>query len=376
MQYRGLIFGLIILLGLNSYGLAAKSAKFPRYQIQEVASDLNFPWSLAFLPDGGLLVTERTGKLKRVRKDGVYKLISGLPTDIYVKGQGGLLDIVLHPNFTSNSLLYISYATGDDDKNALKVVRAKLTDNKLTDHLVVFTVTPYKSTPVHFAGRMAFLPDNSLLVTSGDGFDYREDAQRLNSLLGKTIRINDDGSLPKNNPFVREITGSPSNYVFSYGHRNHQGILYDPKRNMIFSNEHGPDGGDELNIIRKGLNYGWPVITYGLDYIGSRISPFTEYENMQQPILDWTPSIAPSGMAVHYGEMFKALNGDFLVSALKFKEVRWVQMQGMKIVGQVSLFKELEQRIRDVRVHTDGSIYILTDSENGKILRITQDINV
>jgi glucose/arabinose dehydrogenase len=376
MQYRGLIFGLIILLGLNSYGLAAKSAKFPRYQIQEVASDLNFPWSLAFLPDGGLLVTERTGKLKRVRKDGVYKLISGLPTDIYVKGQGGLLDIVLHPNFTSNSLLYISYATGDDDKNALKVVRAKLTDNKLTDHLVVFNVTPYKSTPVHFAGRMAFLPDNSLLVTSGDGFDYREDAQRLNSLLGKTIRINDDGSLPKNNPFVREITGSPSNYVFSYGHRNHQGILYDPKRNMIFSNEHGPDGGDELNIIRKGLNYGWPVITYGLDYIGSRISPFTEYENMQQPILDWTPSIAPSGMAVHYGEMFKALNGDFLVSALKFKEVRWVQMQGMKIVGQVSLFKELEQRIRDVRVHTDGSIYILTDSENGKILRITQDINV
>jgi glucose/arabinose dehydrogenase len=376
MQYRGLIFGLIILLGLNSYGLAAKSAKFPRYQIQEVASDLNFPWSLAFLPDGGLLVTERTGKLKRVRKDGVYKLIIGLPTDIYVKGQGGLLDIVLHPNFTSNSLLYISYATGDDDKNALKVVRAKLTDNKLTDHLVVFNVTPYKSTPVHFAGRMAFLPDNSLLVTSGDGFDYREDAQRLNSLLGKTIRINDDGSLPKNNPFVREITGSPSNYVFSYGHRNHQGILYDPKRNMIFSNEHGPDGGDELNIIRKGLNYGWPVITYGLDYIGSRISPFTEYENMQQPILDWTPSIAPSGMAVHYGEMFKALNGDFLVSALKFKEVRWVQMQGMKIVGQVSLFKELEQRIRDVRVHTDGSIYILTDSENGKILRITQDINV
>lgn len=375
MQYRGLIFGLIILLGLNSYGLAAKSAKFPRYQIQEVASDLNFPWSLAFLPDGGLLVTERTGKLKRVRKDGVYKLISGLPTDIYVKGQGGLLDIVLHPNFTSNSLLYISYATGDDDKNALKVVRAKLTDNKLTDHLVVFTVTPYKSTPVHFAGRMAFLPDNSLLVTSGDGFDYREDAQRLNSLLGKTIRINDDGSLPKNNPFVREITGSPSNYVFSYGHRNHQGILYDPKRNMIFSNEHGPDGGDELNIIRKGLNYGWPVITYGLDYIGSRISPFTEYENMQQPILDWTPSIAPSGMAVHYGEMFKALNGDFLVSTLKFKEVRWVQMQGMKIVGQVSLFKELEQRIRDVRVHTDGSIYILTDSENGKILRITQNIN-
>jgi glucose/arabinose dehydrogenase len=296
--------------------------------------------------------------------------ITGLPVDMYVKGQGGLLEVVLHPNFASNQWVYISYAMGNDDKNALQVMRAKLMGNELVEQQVVFTVTPFKSTPVHFAGRMAFLPDNTLLITSGDGFDYREDAQRLNSLLGKIIRINDDGTVPANNPFATENPDSPSNYVFSYGHRNHQGILFDSERNVIFSNEHGPDGGDELNIIQAGVNYGWPVITQGLDYIGSRISPFTEYANMQQPIVDWTPSIAPSGMAVHQGHLFSELNGDLLVSVLKFKEVRWLQMDGLKVVGQTSLFKDLEQRIRDVRVHPDGSIYILTDSDKGKILRI------
>lgn len=370
MLYRVFILGLLILLSCNSHLSAAQQTPFPSYKIQEVASGLNFPWSLAFLPDGSLLVTERTGKLARISNDKVYAPITGLPDDIYVKGQGGLLEVVLHPNFSSNSWVYISYATGNDDQNALRVMRAKLIGNKLVEQQVVFTVTPFKSTPVHFAGRMAFLPDNTLLITSGDGFDYREDAQRLNSLLGKIIRINVDGSVPTNNPFVTENTDSPSNYVFSYGHRNHQGLLFDSERNVIFSNEHGPDGGDELNIIQAGVNYGWPVITQGLDYIGSRISPFTEYPNMQQPRLDWTPSIAPSGMAVHQGNLFSELNGDLLVSVLKFKEVRWLHMDGLNVVGQTSLFKELEQRIRDVRVHPDGSIYILTDSENGKVLRI------
>ena len=375
MHYRAFIFGLIIFLNSHFYGFAAQSAPFPKYEIQEVASDLNFPWSLAFLPDGGLLVTERTGQLIKITDNDVSKIITGLPTDIYVEGQGGLLDVVLHPNFSVNRWVYFSYALGDDYKNALQVVRAKLIDNRLTEKKIVFTVTPFKSTPVHFAGRMAFLPDNTLLITSGDGFDYREDAQRLDSLLGKTIRINDDGSVPTNNPFVTENPISPAHYVFSYGHRNHQGILFDSERNVIFSNEHGPDGGDELNIIQAGVNYGWPVITKGLDYIGSRISPFTEYANMQQPRLDWTPSIAPSGMAVHQGKLFSGLNGDLLVSVLKFKEVRWLQMNGVNVVGQISLFKELEQRIRDVRVHPDGSIYVLTDSENGKVLRIIPSDN-
>ncbi|WP_299083985.1 PQQ-dependent sugar dehydrogenase [uncultured Paraglaciecola sp.] len=370
MRHQGFILGLIILFGSNFNGLAAQQPQFPDYQIQEVASGLDFPWSLAFLPDGRLLVTERAGHLRLISDGNISEPIAGLPTDIFVKGQGGLLEVVLHPNFAANKWLYISYASGRADKNALKVIRARLINNKLEEQQVVFTAAPFKSTPVHYAGRMAFLPDNTLLITSGDGFDYREDAQRLDSLLGKVIRINDDGSMPKNNPFLTDNADALSHYVFSYGHRNPQAILYDPVREVIFSHEHGPDGGDELNIIQAGVNYGWPVITYGNDYIGGRISPFTEYPNMQQPFVDWTPSIAPSGMAVHQGEMFSELNGDLLVSVLKFQEVRWLRLDGLEVVGQTSLFKELAQRIRDVRVHSDGSIYILTDSKAGKIIRV------
>lgn len=375
MHVRIYIYGLMFALGFCGSIAKAKELSFPEYEIETIATGLSFPWSLAFLPEGDLLVTERTGQIRIVSAGVVSAPLNGLPKNIFAKGQGGMLDVVLHPDYQTNGWVYLSFAIGTDDKNTLQVMRAKLVGEQLTQQQMIFTVSPFKDTPVHFGGRMSFLPDNSLLITSGDGFDYREDAQRLNNQLGKVLRINDDGSVPSNNPFLSEAADPLSNYVFSYGHRNSQAILYDPLRSVIFSNEHGPDGGDELNIIQAGVNYGWPVITHGNDYIGGRISPFTEYPNMQQPFLDWTPSIAPSGMAVHSGEMFKALNGDFLVSVLKFKEVRWVQMQDMKVVGQVSLFKELGKRIRDVRVHPDGSIYILTDSENGSILRITQSKN-
>lgn len=371
MLNRAVVAALLLLFTSHFAVLAAPL--FPAYQIETVASELNFPWSLAFMPDGELLVTERTGQLLKISEGKPPKTILGLPEDIYVNGQGGLLEVVLHPNFRRNGWVYLSYASGNKENNALKVIRGKLVDNQLTQTQILITVSPTKSTPVHYAGRIAFLPDNSLLITSGDGFDYREQAQRLDSLMGKVLRINDDGSVPSNNPFLSDKPNALRNYVFSYGHRNHQGIVYDSSRQVIFSNEHGPDGGDELNIIQAGVNYGWPVITHGKDYIGGRISPFTEYPNMQQPFIDWTPSIAPSGMAVHGGEQFKSLNGDLLISVLKFKEVRWVQMDGLKVTGQLSLFKELDQRIRDVRVHPDGSIYILTDSAQGKVLRVVPD---
>jgi len=373
MPFCVFIYSLIVVFTLSFGSAKAQTLSFPSYTIETIAKGLDYPWALAFLPDGDLLVTERTGQIRIVSQNTVSEPLVGLPKDIYVQGQGGLLDVVLHPNYYTNRWLYLSYTVGSDDKNALQVMRAKLSGNQLIQQQIMFTVSPFKDTPVHFAGRMTFLPDNSLLITSGDGFDYREDAQRLNNLLGKVIRINDDGSIPANNPFLSEDVDSLSNYVFTYGHRNAQAILYDPSRGVIFSNEHGPDGGDELNIIQAGVNYGWPVITFGNDYIGGRISPFTDYPNMQQPLIDWTPSIAPSGMAVHSGELFKALNGDLLISVLKFKEVRWVQMDGINVVGQVSLFKELGQRIRDVRVHPDGSIYVLTDSAQGKVLRVVPD---
>jgi glucose/arabinose dehydrogenase len=346
---------------------------FPAYKIEVVAVGLDFPWALAFLPEGDLLVTERSGQLRRIKDGELSGPISGLPQDIYAKSQGGLLDVVLHPQYSDIAWLYISYVMGSDDNNALRVMRAKLDGNSLVEQQTLFTVSPLKDTPVHFAGRMSFLPDNTLLITSGDGFDYREDAQRLNNQLGKVIRINDDGSLPADNPFADGKAGDLSRFVYSYGHRNAQGIVYDPINKVIFSNEHGPDGGDELNIIQAGLNYGWPVITNGRDYSGARISPFIDYPQMQQPTLDWTPSIAPSGMALHSGGMFRTLNGDLLVSVLKFKEVRWLQMQGTRVVAQHSLFKDLNERIRDVRVHADGSIYLLTDSAQGRVLRVVAD---
>jgi glucose/arabinose dehydrogenase len=373
MPFCVFIYSLIVVFTLSFGSAKAQTLSFPSYTIETIAKGLDYPWALAFLPDGDLLVTERTGQIRRVSQNTVSEPLVGLPKDIYVQGQGGLLDVVLHPNYHINGWLYLSYTVGSDDKNALQVMRAKLSGNQLIQQQIMFTVSPFKDTPVHFAGRMTFLPDNSLLITSGDGFDYREDAQRLNNLLCKVIRINDDGSIPANNPFLSEDVDSLSNYVFTYGHRNAQAILYDPSRGVIFSNEHGPDGGDELNIIQAGVNYGWPVITFGNDYIGGRISPFTDYPNMQQPLIDWTPSIAPSGMAVHSGELFKALNGDLLISVLKFKEVRWVQMDGINVVGQASLLKELGQRMRDVRVHPDGSIYVLTDSAQGKVLRVVPD---
>ncbi|MFT4939323.1 MAG: glucose/arabinose dehydrogenase [Paraglaciecola sp.] len=360
-----------LLLCVSSLSYATDMAKsFPEYKIEELATKLSFPWSLAFLPNGELLVTERSGQLRIVSRGGISEPLKGLPDDIYVKSQGGLLEVAIHPQYAQNGWIYLSYAVGSDDNNALRLLRGKLKEQELVQQQILFTVSPYKNTPVHFAGRMTFLPDNTLLLTSGDGFDFREDAQRLNNQLGKIIRINDDGSLPADNPFVDGKQGELSRYVYSYGHRNSQAIVYDPIRKLIFSNEHGPDGGDEINIIEAGKNYGWPVITYGRDYSGANISPFKEYPGMQQPFVDWTPSIAPSGMAVHSGNMFHSVNGDLLASSLKFKEVRWLQMEGNLVRAQVSLFKELNERIRDVRVHSDGSIYLLTDSAEGKILRV------
>jgi glucose/arabinose dehydrogenase len=348
---------------------------FPPYTIETLATGLAYPWSLAFLPDGDVLVTERVGYLRRVHNGQVSDPISGLPEDIYVQSQGGLLDVVLHPDHRENQWLYLSYASGTDKHNTLKLMRAKLQKGALTDQQLLLTLSPDKDTPVHFGGRMTFLPDNTLLLTTGDGFDYREHAQRFDSQMGKIIRLTDDGQAPVDNPFfnLADTANTPkklTQYIFTLGHRNSQAILYDPVRKMIFAHEHGPQGGDEVNIIRGGGNYGWPVITQGVDYSGARISPFTAYPNMLQPLVDWTPSIAPSGMAVHQGEMFGTINGDLLVSSLKFKQVYWLQMQGKQVVSQGELFAEIGQRLRDIRVHKDGSIYLLTDSAQGSLLRV------
>ncbi len=336
------------------------------YRLETVAEGLANPWSLALLPDGGMLVTERAGQLRRVSAAGVVgQPVAGVPA-VYFAGQGGLHDVVLHPAFSQDSFIYLSYAEGTPDENGTAVARARLVGDMLEDFEVIFRVAPRKDTPVHYGARMAFLADGSLLVTTGDGFDYREAAQDLSSGLGKVIRINDDGSPAAGNPFP------DAPYVWSYGHRNPQGLAIS-KDGVIYLHEHGPRGGDEVNIVRPGVNYGWPAITYGVDYNGAYVSPYTEWEGMQQPIHYWVPSIAPSGLAVYEGEIFAEWQGDLFVGALVNEEVRRLDIENGEVVREEPLFSEIDARIRDIRSGPDGTLYIIVDGDPGKIVKVVRD---
>ena len=230
-------------------------------------------------------------------------------------------------------------------------------------------LAPLKDTPVHYGGRLAFLRDGTLLLSVGDGFDYREQAQQLDSHLGKLVRLNDDGTVPDDNPFVGDADMLPE--IWSYGHRNAQAIVFDTRTQRVYAHEHGPAGGDELNRITRHGNYGWPIATDGRDYSGAAISPFTDYPGTARPLTHWTPSIAPAGMAIVTGDAFPELEGDLLVAALKSRDVRRLQLEGDDVVSDTPLFGELDERLRDVRVAKDGTIWLLTDSANGRILRVS-----
>jgi glucose/arabinose dehydrogenase len=357
---------------LNKFGFAlfivaaSVSAAAEDYRLETVVDELSHPWSLAFLPGGEMLVTQRTGQLRRISAAGEPgQPIEGVPI-VYFAGQGGLHDVVLHPDFEQNDLIYLSYAEGSPDYNGTAVARAKLAGNVLQDLAVIYRVSPRKDTPVHYGGRMAFLADGTLLITTGDGFDYREAAQDIDSNLGKVIRINDDGSPASGNPFPE------SPFVWSYGHRNPQGLAID-NNGVVYLHEHGPRGGDELNVVGPGINYGWPAITYGIDYNGAYVTPYQEWEGMQQPIHYWVPSIGPSGLAVYDGDLFPEWRGDLFVGALVDKEVRRLNMEAGKVVNEEPLFSELDARIRDIRSGPDGALYIVTDGDPGKIVRVVRD---
>ena len=338
------------------------------YKVAVVAEGLEYPWSLAFLPNGEMLVTERAGRLRMIRDDDLVEYdVGGLP-DIYVAGQGGLFDVLIDPDFGSNERVYISYSAGTGSRNSLQVISARLDGRQLVDVRNILDVMPTKNTPHHFGGRMAFLGDGTLAITSGDGFDYREQAQSLESMLGKVLRINTDGTVPADNPFVG--TENARSEILSYGHRNPQAILWS-QDGTLWMHEHGPKGGDELNLIVPGQNYGWPAVTWGLDYSGAYVSPFTSAEGMVQPAVYWVPSIAPSGMTEYQGDLFPEWTGSLFVAALAEKSVRRVMLNGHDVVGQETLFTELDERIRDVRSGPDGNLYLLTDSETGKVLRIS-----
>ena len=343
------------------------SANAAQYEIETVVDGLSYPWAIAFLPDGDMLVTERSGQLRRVANGKLQQEPIGNLPEVYVGGQGGLLDIILDPAFNANQRLYLSYSVGTKNANATQVISARLVGNMLQDINRIFTASPGKDTPHHFGGRLAIMPDQTLLITVGEGFDFREQAQFLDNHFGKLIRINKDGTIPGDNPFSGREDALPE--IWTYGHRNPQGLLVSVD-GTVWLHEHGPRGGDELNLIEPGKNYGWPAITHGMDYSGAYVSPYSAASGMQQPVTYWSPSIAPAGFCEYTGNAFPEWQGNLFVAALAEKSVRRLVMKSGKVLLQETMFTELGQRIREVQSGPDGYLYLLTDSKTGEILRV------
>ena len=360
-------FSLALIICLLSTAPTARAN--PAYQVETIAQGLETPWSLCVLPNGDILVTELEGRLRMIKQGRLLaKPIEGVPS-VYYASQGGLMDVIIDPDYQRNQIIYLSYAHGKSGDNATAIMRAKLVNGRLLQKKVIFQARPRKTTPAHYGAKMAFLPDGTLLVAIGDGFDNREEAQNLANHFGTIIRITTKGKAPKDNPFIGRAKALP--HIYSYGHRNMQALLVD-KKGRIYANEHGPRGGDEVNIINAGKNYGWPVITYGKDYSGAVISPWTKKKGMEQPIWQWTPSIAPSAMILYEGDAFKQWRGDLLTTSLVFGYVVRLDLDasGTKVQASEIIFKDLDSRLRDIRADSKGALYIIAETK-GEILKIT-----
>lgn len=339
--------------------------------VETLVEGLENPWSLAFLPGGDMLVTERPGRLRLIRDGALVDApVSGVP-EVLALSQGGLLEVAPAPDFETSAIIYLTYASGTAASNNTALYRARYEDGALLNGEMIWQSRKDKRGGAHFGGRIAFLPDGTLLLTLGDGFEFREEAQNLANHFGTIVRLNRDGSPASGNPLA-EQDGALAD-IWTYGHRNVQGIAVDPLTGMVWAHEHGPRGGDELNLIQGGDNYGWPIVTSGLDYSGARISPFAGHgDQYTAPVREWLPnSIAPSGLAIYRGDAFPNWNGDMLVGALAGEALHRVRVDGMAAVAEEVLLAELGQRIRDVRVGPDGLVYVLTDHTNGAVLRIS-----
>lgn len=339
-------------------------------KVVEVASGLQNPWSLAFLPDGRMLVTERPGRLRLVGADGTVSApIEGVPT-VHARGQGGLLDVALGPNFVEDGLIVFAYAEPTERGARTAVARARLDIEGLRLHDVrrIFAQDEDPSGNHHWGSRLVFAPDGTLFVTLGDRFHPRERAQALDSHLGKVVRITLDGGVPTDNPFATRAGARPE--IWSYGHRNVQGAALHPQTGELWTHEHGPQGGDEVNRTRAGLNYGWPEVTYGREYVtGRKIGEAETRADVEPPVLQWTPSIAPSGMAFYSGDVFPAWKGSLFVGSLKFQILARLELDGGRVVHEERLLGELGRRIRDVRQGPDGHLWLVDETE-GRILRL------
>jgi glucose/arabinose dehydrogenase len=338
--------------------------------VHTVAGGLVNPWSLAFLPDGRMLVTERPGRMRVVTRDGqLSPPLKGVP-EVWVSGQGGLLDVILDKSFADNRAIYFCYAERSFNGGRTAVARATLDADggRLTELKVIFRQDGPLSSGNHYGCRIAQAKDGNLFVTLGEHFTYRDQAQNLGNHLGKLIRIAPDGSVPADNPFVGRDGARPE--IWSYGHRNEQGLAFNPASGDLWEIEHGPRGGDEVNIIAPGKNYGWPVIGFGIDYNGARIHDSTAKEGMEQPIKNWVPSIAPSGMTFYTGALFPKWRGSLFTGALAGQMLVRLSLDGNKVTGEERMLANLNERIRDVRQGPDGALYLLTDSSAGRILRV------
>ena len=339
-------------------------------KVTTFARGLEHPWGMAFLPDGRLLVTERPGRLRIVAKDGTLSgPVAGVPR-VLAQGQGGLLDVVLDPKFAQNRTIYLSYAEpGTGGLAGTAVARARFTDAGLTDVKVIYRQEPKVSGSGHFGSRIVFRRDGTMFITQGERMRYSEQSQDLGSGLGKVVRIHSDGTIPKDNPFVGRSGARPE--IWSYGHRNVQSAALHPETDALWTIEHGARGGDELNRPEAGKNYGWPVISYGVEYSGRPIGAgITAKEGMEQPVYYWDPVIAPSGMLFYTGNAYPGWKGSIFVGSLQPGALVRLTMQNGRITREERYLGDLDERIRDVEQGPDGLLYVVTDSPNGTVLRL------
>jgi aldose sugar dehydrogenase len=336
---------------------------------ETIASGLDHPWGFAFLPDGRVIVTERPGNVRIIDKSGkVSAPLAGAPA-VFASGQGGMLDVALDPSFAQNRTIYLSFAEpGPNGTAGTAVARARLAENRLEDVHVIYRQEPKVQSGGHFGSRIVFRGDGTLFVTQGDRFNYRERAQELSSGLGKVVRINSDGSIPRDNPFVGRGDVRPE--IWSYGHRNQQAATLHPETGQLWTVEHGAAGGDELNHPEAGKNYGWPVITYGRDYNGRRIGEGAVKAGMEQPVYYWDPVIAPSGMIVYTGDRYPGWKGSFLIGSMTPGALVRLTMNGGAVAAEERYLGDLRERIRDVQQGPDGYVYLITDASNGRLLRV------
>ncbi len=341
--------------------------------VETIADGLVNPWSLAWLPNGDILVTEREGRIRIIRDDALLDAPVANAPETLAWNQGGYFDVLPHPGFAENNLLYLAFAHGTREENTTRIIRAEFVNDTLQNIKVIYDAAPLKDTGHHFGGRMVWGPDGKLYATIGEGSKYKEKAQDMTSSFGAVIRINEDGSVPEDNP---DFGADALPELYSKGHRNGQGLSFDVSRGVLWEHEHGARGGDEINVVEAGENYGWPIATYGTEYSGARVTPFTEYEGTKQPFKYWTPSIAPSGLAVYDGDLFpEDWKGDLLLGAMKSgsEALHRIDLDGMEEKAEERYL--LGERIREVRVGPDGAIYVTTEDRGGdpvgKVLRVT-----